>query len=217
MSRNRHRFGATAFLAGLVSVSWCGGESAVPASPNGVPMLMNGSTNYAPASGEVYEEYFNYSSYAKRSYAPGYTPHVSSLFENPRDYPWAMGALATPYYNYAGMPGWFFGSPKGYQTSVPPNSQAHAYFAGQLGITSDMRYGYPNGLRVIEPIVVPVGASVKKGGFLITGGGLEQIQVTTETAMMASPPAPTLAPPAPPAPCPPPPAGPAPYRELLEK
>jgi hypothetical protein len=195
------------------SVAFAGPESTIPAAPNGVPVLQGaGGQSASVAAGEVYEEYFNYSSYAKRSYSPGYTPHVSSLFENPRDYPWALGALATPYYQYAGTSGWFFGSPKGYQSSVPPNSQAHAYFAGQLGITSNLRYGYPDGLRVIEPVVVPVSASVKKGGLLITGGSALEVEVAKGTEVSAP-----LAAPAPLAPPPPAPPAPALDRELLEK
>lgn len=131
----------------------------------------------APAAGIPYYEYFHYSAYAKRSYVPGYTPHVTSLFENPRDYPWALCVLATPYYQYAGMPGWFFGSPQGYQSSVPKGSEAAAYYRGELDITTDLRGGYPQVMRVVEPAIVPVGNSSERGGVYIHGG--ETISVGT--------------------------------------
>ena len=154
-------------------------------SIEGAPEL----TSPAPA-GIPYYEYFNYSAYAKRSYVPGYTPHPTSLFENPKDYPWALCVLATPYYQYAGIPGWHFGSPQGYQSSVPPGSHAAKYYRGELGITSNLRGGYPQGLRVVEDAIVPIGASSEKGGVFIQGGSIGVVEVATESEQMMAPPPP---------------------------
>lgn len=151
-------------------------------SIEGAPEL----TSPAPA-GIPYYEYFNYSAYAKRSYVPGYTPHPTSLFENPKDYPWSLCVMANPYYQYAGIPGWHFNSPQGYQSSIPPGSHAAKYYRGELGITSNLRGGYPQGLRVVEDAIVPVAASSEKGGIFIQGGSLGAVQVATESDVSFSP------------------------------
>lgn len=117
-----------------------------------------------------YNEYFCYSTYAYRSYVPGKTPHASSLFENPRTYPQALCVMATPYYLYAGLQGWFFGSPLGYQTSVPPESDALAYNQGRLGITDKLAHGWSEGMRVIEPVIVPLNGGCRSGGIFISAG-----------------------------------------------
>lgn len=170
--------------AGLSAALLC----AVHAGPEDLPAVPAvGSTEGSvevvgptPAAGIPYYEYFNYSSYAKRSYVPGYTPHVSSLYENPRDYPWALCVLATPYYMYAGKDGWFFGSPQGYQSSVPRGSHVADYYQGKLGITANLRGGYSQGMRVIEPAIVPVGASVERGGIYIHGADTTMVNTTVE-------------------------------------
>lgn len=118
----------------------------------------------------VYREKFCFSTAARRSYVPGYVPQISSSFENPRVPPASLATIATPYYLWAGVPGWFFCSPNGYQSSVPPNSTALFYNRGELGITSHMAYGYPEGMRVIEQVVVPQVGVCKPGGFYIQGG-----------------------------------------------
>lgn len=188
---------AVVALSTLSAGSCFGGpEVAVPAAASAVQVP---SLQPAPGASEIgvpYNEYFNYSSFARRSYSPGYTPHTTSLFENPRDYPWALCVLATPYYQYAGIKGWFFSSPNGYQSSVPPNSHALAYHRGELGITSNMRYGYPGGLRVVEPVVIPFNSYAERGGVLITGGGLGTAEAT-EVKQNAIGPAPAPAMPLP--------------------
>lgn len=153
-----------------------------------------------PIPGIPYQEYFNYSAYAKRSYVPGYTPHVTSLFENPRDYPWALCVLATPYYQYAGINGWFFSSPQGYQSSVPKGSHASKYYRGELGITSNLRGGYPQGMRVVEPAIVPVASSMERGGIYIHGSDITRVETTVEETIQQQ----TLAKPAAPISLPPP-------------
>lgn len=168
--------GAVALAAALTA----GPEAYVSSGSTEGPVEVVGQT---PVPGIPYYEYFNYSAYAKRSYVPGYTPHPTSLFENPRDYPWALGAMATPYYQYAGMNGWFFGSPQGYQSSVPPGSHASKYYRGELGITSNLRGGYPQGMRVIEPAIVPVGPSMERGGIYIQGGDSLLVNTTVEESV----------------------------------
>jgi hypothetical protein len=177
-------------LAGQKCVA--GPELAAPAQAVQVPSLQP-----APGASEIgvpYNEYFNYSSFARRSFAPGYTPHTTSIFENPRDYPYALCVLATPYYQYAGIHGWFFGSPRGYQSSVPPDSHALAYYQGELGITSNMRYGYPQGLRVVEPVIIPFNSYAERGGVLITGGGLGTAGVSEVKENAVAPAKPTALP-----------------------
>jgi hypothetical protein len=126
----------------------------------------------AAAGGPMdYQEYSVYSSSVRRSYVPGYTPHPSSLYLNPRTYPHAKGPLATPYIQYGRKPGWFFGSPNGYQSMVPPASHALGYNQGTLGITSHLGRGYPDGQQVIMPILKPVDPAAEKAGVFISAGG----------------------------------------------
>lgn len=209
---------ATVALAGAV----CAGPEGLPDAADMAPPAGAGSTEGSlvipagaptPVAGIPYYEYFNYSSYAKRSYVPGYTPHVTSLFENPRDYPWALCVLATPYYQYGGIPGWFFSSPQGYQSSVPKGSHASKYYRGELGITKNLRGGYPQGMRVVEPAIVPIGPSAERGGVYIHGGGVTTLAVGTEVTeiIQETGPAPRVPGPAPIVP------GPAPTPASLEK
>lgn len=183
MTVTNNRLLNVAAIFAIAGAAVAGPENAIPKGP-GIgggsaegPIVIKANAAATPVGGIPYYEYFHYSSYAKRSYVPGYTPHVTSLFENPRDYPWALGALATPYYMYAGLNGWFFSSPQGYQSSVPPGSHASKYFRGELGITDDLRGGYAQGMRVVEPAIVPVGASAEKGGIYIHGIGVETVLV----------------------------------------
>jgi len=202
MVTNRQISLTAIFLAGLVAGATAGGENAVQAPVAGSTEGSVEVVGPTPAPGIPYYEYFNYSAYAKRSYVPGYTPHVTSQFENPRDYPWSLCVLATPYYQYAGIDGWFFGSPMGYQSSVPPGSHASKYYRGELGITDNLRGGYPQGMRVVEPAIVPIGASAERGGIYIHGGGTTIVNTQTEQVETQ----PALAKPAPPViePLPPP-------------
>jgi hypothetical protein len=197
------RLAAAGAFSMLAAGVFAGPELAAPpeapvGSLDNPPQLMG-----EKPAGIPYYEYFNYSAYAKRSYVPGYTPHASSLYENPRDYPWALCVLATPYYMYAGIPGWFFSSPRGYQSSVPSGSHALYYNQGKLDITSKLARGLPNGLRVVEPAIVPIGPQVKRGGIYIEGGGISQYTAASRTVSetrFQSPVAPT------PMPAPEPPA-----------
>ena len=126
----------------------------------------------AAAEGGIveYKESECYSSAVRRSYVPAYTPHITSQFENPRDYPYALAGLATPYHMYGGCYNWFFSSPQGAQSSIPRYSQALAYHRGELDITSNLSKGYPVGQRVVESVLVPVPMSCRKTGYLIEAG-----------------------------------------------
>jgi hypothetical protein len=190
----------TLLAAGAIATAFAGPEMPPPAqgSTEGTIEVV-GPT---PAAGIPYFEYFNYSAYAKRSYVPGYTPHVTSLYENPRDYPWALCVLATPYYRYAGTKGWFFGSPQGYQSSVPPGSHASKYYRGELGITANLRGGYAQGMRVVEPAIVPVGSSVERGGVYIHGADTTLVNTTVEETVQTEALAKSAPPPALPVPVP---------------
>lgn len=134
-------------------------EQAVPA-----PLM-----SPAPAAGVLYNEYFCNSSVVRRTYVPGYTPHATSLFENPREYPAALCVIANPYHQYGGIDGWYFGAPGGIQSSVPEGSPALAYYRGELGITSRLAHGYPEGMRVVEQVIYPVANACRRGGFYIQG------------------------------------------------
>lgn len=151
--------------------AFAGGEMVQPVpGPTPVPGVGGVTT---------YNEYFCYSAVARRSYVPAYTPHATSLFENPREYPSALCVMGTPYHRWAGIPGWFFGSPMGYQTSVPPGSHALAYFRGETGATAKMASGLPEGMRVVEDVVVPYPQFCRRGGFLINAGAAaEPLSVT---------------------------------------
>lgn len=158
-------------------------EQTIPVpAPSPVPAPVGA---VVPAEGG-YNEMFCYSSVVRPNYVPGYTPHASSLFENPREYPAQLCVMATPYHLYANLPGWFFGSPNGYQSSVPPDSHAYLYNSGQLGITSKLVNGYPEGLRVVERVIVPYGQYCRQGGFFISAGAQKvqtavQVEQKTET------------------------------------
>lgn len=159
--------------AGVLAASWAqaGGEVSELAVPAAAPAPIG-----APGQ---YNESFCYSSYAQRSYVPGFAPQISTLFENPRVYPEALCVIATPYHQWAGVPGWFFGSPSGYLSSVPPGSHALAYERGELGITNQLARGYPQGMRVVEPVIKPVNGYCKPGGVLILSNSATQVPVAT--------------------------------------
>jgi len=154
-----------------IFLAWSALMCAVPAIAAEGEMSVAGAIQpvYAQSTAGVYNEYLSYSPYVKRSYVVGYAPKVSSLYENPRTYPNAAGRLGEVYL-YANMAGWFFGSPSGYQTSVPPHSSVLAYCRGEQNITKNLDDGYPDGKKVIEPVLVPYAAYTREGGTLINCG-----------------------------------------------
>ncbi len=160
-----------ALVVMLGAVSAAGWAQPLPPPPEPVPAP---SVDAPAAQPQNYNEYSAYSATVRRSYVVGYAPKVSSLFENPRTYPCATGPLATPYLQYANRAGWFFGSPSGYQSSVPPGSDALAYNEGGMEITKRLSRGYPEGKRVVQPVLKPVDAVVEKGGILINANRAQE-------------------------------------------
>lgn len=158
-----------------LSAAIAAAQSPSSAAPAGLPAPSSGS---GVAEGG-YQEAFCYSAYVRPNFVPGYTPHRSSIYENPREYPSQVGALATPHYLYGRTPGWFFGSPNGYQSSVPPGSHALAYSRGELGITENLSFGYSSGMRVIERVLVPSGQYCRPGGFYISAGSPTMLNTTS--------------------------------------
>lgn len=133
----------------------------------------------AGVAGGVYHEYLAYNAYVRRSHMPGYIPQTASLWQNPRTLPASLCKFSD-YYRFGNVAGFYFASPLGYTSAVPPGSIAHAYNSGQLGITSSLQYGYPRGMRVIEPIIVPFASHAETGGLLITSDGIAARPVMTE-------------------------------------
>lgn len=170
---------AVGLAAVAVSNAFGGGEMIQPVA---VPAPVANPANVQ------YNEFFCYSSYAYRSYVPGKTPHTSTLFENPRSYPLALCVMATPYYQYAGIQGWFFGSPMGYLSSVPAGSDALAYNQGTLGITDHLAHGWPEGMRVVEPVVMPLNGGCRAGGVFISSGK-PSVEIAVPRALAAPAPA----------------------------
>lgn len=168
---------AGCMLAGALLVSAGGWGQPMTAQPMPAPAPSAASEavlenpTAAPGGPVDYQEYSVYSATVRRSYVPGYTPHPTSLYLNPRTYPAAKGPLATPYNQYGGKPGWFFCSPNGYQSLVPPDSHALAYNRGELGITSRLGRGYPDNQQVIMPVLKPVEPVAEKAGVFISAGG----------------------------------------------
>lgn len=148
-------------------------------SLDGAPEFAPGVDTNTPA-GSPYYETLHYSAYAKRTYVPGYVPKKTSLFENPRTMPDIAGHLKKPYSPVDNLPGYHFSSPRGYRTGTQAGSPALDYFQGRHGITANLGKGYPDGLRVIEPAIVPMESRVEEGGIYIKGGGLNTLQLGAE-------------------------------------
>ena len=170
------RFRTVAALAAVVAVvgvpcvSPAQRGSAPPAvAPVPLPAYM--SSQPLPQAGAVYDQYDCFSPKVKNSYIIGSTPAPTSMFVNPREYPKAVGAIATPYTQYGGMNGWYFGAPRIYEQSTvaPMGSNALRYFRGELGFTDNLSRGYPEGQRVVEPVVVPYANYSKASGYFIQG------------------------------------------------
>jgi hypothetical protein len=115
-------------------------------------------------------ESFSYSAYADRGWVVRYAPRTTNLFINPREYP--AGPTAGPIWD-----NYYHGTLEGYckttygarLTGIPSDSDALAYHYGQLGITSHLSGGYPEGKHVVDPVVVPHSSSTREGGVLIMG------------------------------------------------
>ncbi|RMH29562.1 MAG: hypothetical protein D6691_02540 [Candidatus Hydrogenedentota bacterium] len=132
------------------------------------------------AESRILRESFCYSASVERSYVVGVAPRVTSRFMNPRTPPTGFEGLGMPHYRpFPGIRGYYFCSTGGFNSGAPEGSHAHAYHTGDLGITAQLSHGYPNGKRVIEPVLVPVPATCRPGGFLIQGAPT-QIRLASE-------------------------------------
>ena len=160
----------------LAEAKWCGAQDA-PAAAEGItiaqpqPLSATAVSNaVADAGAPVYKESFCYPANVRRVYKPAFTPQISSLFMNPRTFPAAVGVIADPSIQYAGMYGWHFGSPSGFTSGAPRESHALAYQRGELDITKNLYRGLPEGMKVVEPLLVPVQPVCRRGGIYIDGG-----------------------------------------------
>ncbi|MCX7626785.1 MAG: hypothetical protein N2Z21_11350 [Candidatus Sumerlaeaceae bacterium] len=150
-----------AFLLGLGAVAPVWAQSQAASSETGLPPV---------AESRVMHESFWYSSYADRAWVVGYGPKTTSLFLNPREYPSAVQAPVVWKTVYRGTLAAFCRSTSGQPTfGMEAGSPARAYHYGQLGITSKLASGYPEGKRVVEPVIVPHPSSSRRGGVLIVG------------------------------------------------
>jgi hypothetical protein len=139
-----------------------------------------GSLLSSEAESRILRESFCYSATVERTYVVGVAPRVTSSFLNPRSAPTGFEGLSMPHYRpFPGIRGWYFCSTGGFSSGAPEGSHAHAYHTGDLGITAQLSHGYPDGKRVIEPVLVPVPATCRPGGFLIQGSPT-QLRLTSE-------------------------------------
>ena len=146
-------------------------RGAAPPAVAPVPLPWYMSSQPLPQAGAVYDQYDCFSPKVKNSYIIGSTPAPTSMFVNPREYPRALGVMATPYTKYGNMNGWYFGAPRIFEQSTvaPMGSNALRYFQGDLGFTENLSRGYPDGKRVVEPVVIPYANYSKSSGYFIQG------------------------------------------------
>ncbi|MGC8740105.1 MAG: hypothetical protein ACP5QZ_00970 [Candidatus Sumerlaeaceae bacterium] len=151
-----------ALVVGLTcATSLVGAQEVASRSEQAVPPI--------PES-RIMHESFWYSAYASRSWVVGYAPKSTSLFLNPRENPPVPRAPIIWQHAYGGTLKGFCTTTFGARpTGLPSGSTALSYHYGQLGITSKLDSGYPEGKRVIEPIIVPHTSSSRPGGTLIVG------------------------------------------------
>lgn len=130
---------------------------------------------------KFYQEFLVTSPGVRPSYVPGYIPKVSPRFLNPRERPkrgtneWAMSRRP----EFQDMEGGHFGSTTGYQLSgVTKDSPVGDYHLGRSGITRVLQFGYPEGQRVIEPVIVPMPSRSEKAGWLIDAGRRTEIDIS---------------------------------------
>jgi hypothetical protein len=114
-------------------------------------------------------ESFWYSPSIERLYVPGYVPKKTSLFVNPRVLPTGGYSILWDSLYHGTLSGFHAPLLRAQTITAPLGSPAFAYHCGTLGITSKLSSGYPEGKRVVEPVLVPGVASSRKGGILIVG------------------------------------------------
>lgn len=134
------------------------------------PVIGNEAGLPPTAESRIMYESFWYSSYADRAWVVGYAPKTTSLFLNPREYPASVQAPTIWRTVYRGTLEAFCRSTSGRPTfGMAAGAPARAYHYGELGITSHLASGYPEGKRVVEPVIVPHASSSRRGGVLIVG------------------------------------------------
>jgi hypothetical protein len=159
--------GRNTFL-GAIAVFWASAVGTVCAQSENV--MPNEAVVPPTAESRILHESFWYSSYADRSWVVGYAPKKTSLFLNPREYLSAVQGPTMWRNAYAGtFEGYCLTTYGSRPSGTPSDSPALAYHYGQLGITSHLSAGYPEGKRVVEPIIVPHQSSWRPGGVLIVG------------------------------------------------
>jgi hypothetical protein len=150
--------------------------------PEGAHVVVPAAPEDFVAQGQpkFYQEFLVTSPGVRPSYVPGYIPKVSPRFLNPRERP-ARGTNAWALSNrpeFQDLDGGHFGSTTGYQaTGVTRDSPVGDYHLGRQEITRVLQFGYPEGQRVIEPVIVPMPSRSEKAGWYIDAGKRTQIDM----------------------------------------
>jgi hypothetical protein len=179
------RLGVTGLLVG--ALGWAvpaGAQQVQPGArlPEGAHVVVPAVPDDFQVRGEpqFYQEYLVTSPGIRPSYVPGYIPKVSPRFLNPRVRP-PRGSAQHVFSNLREtneMTGAHFGSPSGWQkTGVTADSPVGDYHQGNLGITRVLQFGYPEGTRVIEPVLVPMPSRSEKAGWYIDAGRPTEIDL----------------------------------------
>lgn len=164
--QQRHRLVVLVAAALTAGASVTASAQAVAVSP-AAPSL---ETKHA-GEPRFYEESLWYSAKVERRYVVGYAPKKTSLFLNPREFRQAVAAPVFDAHFYRGSMDAYcwtiHNAPPA--SGMPSGSPALAYHRGESGITGALSAGYPQGKRVVEPVLVPYQPFSRKGGVLIVG------------------------------------------------
>ena len=161
----------TVALAAAAMLALCGSGAAQDAGWEQTDPLPAYMEQDPPPAGSLYREMNCYGPVVKRSYVPATVPAVTPRFLNPRTYPYSIGAFNRPFlFDHQSV--WYPGFlPFNHDNSgAPYGSHALAYLRGETGVTANLSRGYPEGQRVVEPVLVPCGQSCRRGGVFIYGG-----------------------------------------------
>jgi hypothetical protein len=174
-----------ALLGGTFVVSAQGLQPGAPL-PEGAHIVVPSAPEDFEVRGapQFYQEFLVTSPGIRPSYVPGFIPKVSPRFLNPRQRPPRNTAMS---YMQAerklqDLPGGHFGSNSGWQqTGVTANSPTGDYHTGRAGVTRVLQFGFPEGQRVIEPVLVPMPARSERGGWFIDAGTVERFDMGEST------------------------------------
>ncbi|MCX7718306.1 MAG: hypothetical protein N2111_07885, partial [Candidatus Sumerlaeaceae bacterium] len=148
-------------LAGVAAAQDAGWEQTAP-----LPAYMEQD---APPPGSLFKEMDCYGPVVKRSFVPATVPAVTPRFLNPRTYPYSIGAFNRPFlfdHQSVWYPGYL---PVNYDnTAAPHGSFALAYLRGETGVTANLSRGYPEGQRVVEPVLVPYAQGCRRRGVFLS-------------------------------------------------